>query len=50
MVLSMYGDNKDNNKAQCFINYLQADSDANEWYEELLQQEKENWALVEASF
>src|SRR6202789_664427 len=44
------GTTSDNNKARSFRYYLQAYSDADEWYEELPQQEKQNWALVEASF
>src|SRR5271168_2677771 len=44
------GTTSDNNKARSFRYYLQADSDADEWYEELPQQEKLDWALVEALF
>src|ERR1700678_2886207 len=37
-------------KAKQFIYYLQADSYADEWYEELPQQEQQNWVSVEALF
>jgi hypothetical protein len=47
--LQSMGTMSDNNKARSFGYYLQAYSDADEWYEELPQQEKQNWALVEAS-
>src|ERR1700678_4241533 len=37
-------------KAKQFIYYLQADSYADEWYEEIPQQEQQNWVSVEALF
>src|SRR5271168_5237277 len=37
-------------KAKQFIYYLQAGSYADEWYEELPQQEQQNWVSVEALF
>ena len=42
------GDN--NFKARQFINYLGADSDADEWYDELPQEEKKDWTAIEISF
>src|SRR5271168_4034141 len=44
------GTTSDNNKVRSFRYYIQADSDADEWFEELPQQEKLDWALVEALF
>ena len=41
----------DNNfKAQHFINYLGADSDAEEWFDELRQEEKKDWVAIELLF
>jgi hypothetical protein len=44
------GTTSDKYKTRSFIYYLQADSVADEWYEDLLQAEKENWEAIEASF
>jgi hypothetical protein len=40
----------DNFKAQHFINYLGADSDAEEWFDELRQDEKKDWVVIELLF
>ena len=40
----------DNFKARQFINYLGADSDADEWFDDLPQEEKKDWAAIELSF
>ena len=37
-------------KAQQFINYLGAGSEADEWYDELPQEDKKDWAAIEFSF
>ena len=37
-------------KTRQFINYLGAGSDADEWFDELSQEEKEDWAAIEHSF
>ena len=40
----------DKTKARQFIYYLQADSEANEWFEELPEKEKRSWASIELLF
>jgi hypothetical protein len=42
--------NDDDFKARQFINYLGAYSDADEWFDELPQEEKNDWAAIECSF
>ena len=37
-------------RARQFINYLGVYSDADEWYDELPHEEKEDWAAIECSF
>jgi hypothetical protein len=37
-------------KARNFVNYLQADSIADEWFEELSDEEKRSWATIEVLF
>jgi hypothetical protein len=40
----------DDFKARHFINYLGANSEADDWYDELPQDEKKDWAVIERSF
>src|ERR1700728_1221454 len=40
----------DSFKARNFVNYLQADSDVDEWFEELPKEEKRSWASIEVLF
>ena len=40
----------DKTKARQFIYYLQADSEADEWFEELPEEEKRSWASIEVLF
>ena len=40
----------DNFRARQFINYLGANSEADEWFEELPQEEKKDWEAIELSF
>ena len=40
----------DSFRAQQFINYLGVYSDADEWYDELPHEEKEDWTAIECSF
>ena len=43
--------NTDSNfKAWHFINYLGANSDADEWFDKLPKEEKKDWAAIELSF
>jgi hypothetical protein len=37
-------------RARQFVNYLGAGSDADEWYDELPQEERKDWAAIEYSF
>jgi hypothetical protein len=37
-------------RARSFIYYLQADSNADEWFEELPEEEKKSWATIEVLF
>ena len=37
-------------KTQSFVNYLQVYSNANEWFEELPEEEKKSWSSIEALF
>ena len=37
-------------KTRQFINYLGVDSDAEEWFDDLPQLEKKDWAAIECSF
>jgi hypothetical protein len=40
----------DSFKAQQFINYLGVGSDADDWFDELSQEEKKDWVAIEHSF
>jgi hypothetical protein len=40
----------DNFKARHFINYLGADSDAEDWFDELPEEEKKDWEAIELAF
>jgi hypothetical protein len=40
----------DSFKARHFINYLGAGSEADDWYDELPQDEKKDWATIEVAF
>ena len=40
----------DKMKARQFVYYLQADSDADEWFEDLLEEEKSSWVIIERLF
>ena len=40
----------DKTKARQFVYYLQADSDADEWFEDLLEEEKSSWVIIERLF
>jgi hypothetical protein len=40
----------DSFRARNFVNYLQADSIADKWFEELLEKEKRSWASIEVEF
>ena len=40
----------DKTKVRQFIYYLQADSEADEWFEELPEKEKRSWASIEVLF
>ena len=44
------GTSTDDVKKQQFPNYLQADSVADEWFEDLIADDKANWAAIEAAF
>jgi hypothetical protein len=44
------GTSTDDVKKQQFPNFLQADSVADEWFEDLLANDKANWAAIEAAF
>jgi hypothetical protein len=44
--LQCMGTADDNAKARHFVYYLQADSDADEWFEDLEDEEKKSWAEV----
>lgn len=44
------GTANDNTKKQQFQYFLQADSVADEWFDDLLQNEKKDWATIETSF
>lgn len=44
------GNNTDDVKKRQFPNYLQADSVADEWFEDLPPNDKANWAAIEAAF
>jgi hypothetical protein len=44
------GSADDEKRARNFIYYLQADSDADEWFEELSEEEKKSWASIEVLF
>ena len=44
------GSADDNTKVHQFIYYLQANSDADEWYKELLEEGKGSWASIEKLF
>ena len=48
--LQSMGTTSDDNKARSFRYYLQADSDADEWLDELPQQERKDWAGIEHTF
>ena len=48
--LECMGSADDEKRARSFIYYLQADSDADEWFEELLEEEKKSWASIEVIF
>jgi hypothetical protein len=48
--LQSMGTMSDNNKARSFGYYLQAYSDADEWFDKLPQQEKKDWAGIEQAF
>ena len=37
-------------KARIFVNYLQAYSDADEWFEELPEEDKGSWTSIEVLF
>ena len=44
------GSEDDKKLARSFIYYLQADSPANQWFEELPEKEKKSWASIEVLF
>ena len=44
------GTGSDDTRKQQFPNFLQADSVADEWYEELTGDDKTNWTTIEAAF
>ena len=44
------GTANDEVKKQQFPNFLQADSVANEWFEDLDQADRKDWATIVASF
>jgi hypothetical protein len=44
------GTASDDSKARSFINYLQAYSVADEWFEELPEEDKKSWASIEVLF
>ena len=48
--LECMGSVDDEKRARNFIYYLQADSDADEWFEELPEKEKRSWASIELLF
>jgi hypothetical protein len=48
--LACMGSADDEKRARNFIYYLQADSDADEWFEELPEEEKRSWASIEVLF
>ena len=48
--LQCMGTVDDKTKARQFVYYLQADSDADEWFEELPGEEKKNWVTIEVLF
>ena len=48
--LERMGSLDDEKRARSFIYYLQADSDADEWFEELPEEEKKSWASIEVLF
>jgi hypothetical protein len=48
--LECMGSADDEKRARDFIYYLQAGSDADEWFEELLEEEKKSWATIEVLF
>ena len=48
--LECMGSVDDEKRARNFIYYLQADSDADKWFEELLEEEKRSWASIELLF
>ena len=48
--LECMGSVDDEKRARNFIYYLQADSDADEWFEELLEEDKRSWASIELLF
>ena len=48
--LECTGTMDDETKARHFIYYLQADSNAEEWFEDLLEEEKGSWVRIERLF
>jgi hypothetical protein len=48
--LQSMGTTDDDYKTRSFIYYLEVDSVADEWYEELPEEGKRNWEAIEASF
>jgi len=48
--LERMGSLDDEKLARSFVYYLQAESDADEWFEELPEEEKESWASIEVLF
>ena len=48
--LQCMGTADDKTKAHKFIYYLQANSDADEWFEDLLEEEKGSWGKIERLF
>jgi hypothetical protein len=45
--LEYMGPADDKKRARSFIYYLQADSNAEEWFEELPEEQKKSWATIE---
>ena len=48
--LQCMGTADDERKARHFVYYLWAGSDAHEWFEDLLEEEKESWVTIEQLF
>jgi hypothetical protein len=48
--LQCMGTADDNTKASQFVYYLQASSDADEWFEDLPEEEKSSWVIIEMLF